>query len=216
MDVYLWVVFFPRTLKKSRCDGWSFTFTDPVQPLSLHFVFVGQGHGVKRSTAQDSTAQRGSSPQPQILPRFRLLVHCQLYSPGHNASVHTPEGKKKQKHKDTRFTRRTKYCCESGTNLSSEGFKESLTTKSIWLTKRCRQQIRESHLFSHTSNQPQLVTKRSICSESSSLFLCCLKCVFHLSTSSNSSLNTLLSHCSAVVASSMKVTGMPSDQCEGT
>lgn len=34
----------------------NFTFTDSVQSLSLHFVFVSQGHGVKRGTAQDGRA----------------------------------------------------------------------------------------------------------------------------------------------------------------
>lgn len=48
-----------ENVEKYKCDTahtQNFTFTDPVQPLSLHFVFVGQGHGVKRS----STARVGT------------------------------------------------------------------------------------------------------------------------------------------------------------
>lgn len=43
-----------------------FTFTDPVQSLSLDFVFISQGHGVTHTaqhrTAQDSRTQQGISP----------------------------------------------------------------------------------------------------------------------------------------------------------
>lgn len=78
----------------------TFTFTDPVQPLPLHFVFVSQGHCVKHSTAQDGTARLGRVPplllSHEKLTRFRILVHCQHYSPGHTASAHTPARKTKK------------------------------------------------------------------------------------------------------------------------
>lgn len=154
MGVYLWVFPPPRTLKKSRCDGLTFTFTDPVQTLSLHFVFVGQGHGVKRSTAQDSTAQRGTSPpQPQILPRFRLLVHCQLYSPGHNASVYTPA---RQKNKNTK-TLGSQDAQNSVVRAEQISLRKAL--KNPWQESRsCSQSAGGNRYGNHTYSHTQAIS----------------------------------------------------------
>lgn len=156
--VCVWVE--EKNPKISLSGRITLTFTDPVQPLPLHFVFVSQGHGVTHSTAQDGAAQLGREPllpQPQILTRFRHLVHCQRCSPGHTASAHTParreEGKKKKKKKfslNTTHTvhKHTRSCCmythywciSTGEGKKKEawtweGIKGSLTTKSLLLTK---------------------------------------------------------------------------------
>lgn len=48
--------------------GANYTFADPVQSLSLDFVFVSQGHGVthtaRHRTARHSRTQQGTSSPP--------------------------------------------------------------------------------------------------------------------------------------------------------
>lgn len=120
----------------------TFTFTDPVQPLPLHFVFVSQGHCVKHSTAQDGTARLGRVPplllSHEKLTRFRILVHCQHYSPGHTASAHTPARKTKKnlvKHNARAHTHKPRIhtILMYKKTVTWEGIKESLTTKSLSL-----------------------------------------------------------------------------------
>ena len=121
----------------------TFTFTDPVQPLPLHFVFVSQGHCVKHSTAQDGTARLGRVPplllSHEKLTRFRLLVHCQHYSPGHTASAHTPARTTKNlvNHNARAHTHKprihTLLMYKKKKTVTREGIKESLTTKSLSL-----------------------------------------------------------------------------------
>lgn len=81
----------------------NFTFADPVQSLSLDFVFISQGHGVTH-TARHRTAGHSRVPLPpqlQILTRLRNLVHSQHYSPGHTATAHKPARKEKEQNKKT-------------------------------------------------------------------------------------------------------------------
>lgn len=120
----------------------TFTFTDPVQPLPLHFVFVSQGHCVKHSTAQDGTARLGRVPplllSHEKLTRFRLLVHCQHYSPGHTASAHTPARTTKNlvNHNARAHTQAAHthiIDVQKKKTVTREGIKESLTTKSLSL-----------------------------------------------------------------------------------
>lgn len=88
--------------KKFRTDTYIWLYlrrSGPTAASSLCVCQSGTWRQTQHSTAQDgtawhSTARQGTSPpQPQILTRFRLLVHCQHYSPGHTASAHTPARK---------------------------------------------------------------------------------------------------------------------------
>ncbi len=75
----------PSHIRSSRC---LFTLCLSVRDMVSNTA--------RHRTARLGTVRQGTSPpQPLILTRFRLLVHCQHYSPGHTASAHTPARKAK-------------------------------------------------------------------------------------------------------------------------
>lgn len=83
--------------KKFRIDAQLYLRrSGPAAASSLCVCQSGtwRSHTARHRTARLGTARQDTSPpQPQILTRFRHLVHCQHYSPGHTASAHTPARK---------------------------------------------------------------------------------------------------------------------------
>lgn len=155
----------------------NFTFTDSVQSLSLHFVFVSQGHGVKRGTAQDGRAllrtagylsswatntdkvQTPSALSALLPGAYRLGTYT--YTKGTNTKkLGLKQRGRTQTHTHTHVVTVYTHIIDVKApkkSLTQECIKEALTTKSHSLLHKESgklqaidiQEISESHSFTH-------------------------------------------------------------------
>lgn len=87
----------PKKTKKTSLSGRiTLTFTDPVQPLPLHFVFVSQGHGVthKHGSARQGTSSSSAADTDKVQTPSALSA---LFPGAYRLGTHTcEEGREKK------------------------------------------------------------------------------------------------------------------------